>query len=166
MRNSDPRLPAHPGKLVAWIVAAALFAPAVALSASGFEIDCHNRGTAPAVEPIDDLDLTVVDLSTPETTLPEDAPLVVDADAGSAPVLNLGPRVATQVRDIFGASALEESLGASPLPDPRSATMAPLAEIVEDSNSGTPLVDAEGDSDDSLPYSPLRVHREMYRTDI
>ena len=113
---------------------------------------------------MDELDLTVVDLTTTDDAGLDDAPLVVDDEAGSAPVLDLGPRVATLVRDIFGFSELDEQF-ASP-DSPQDLTMAPLAENGEDSSTREALGQSEAESPEGLPYSPLRVHREMYRTDI
>lgn len=77
-----------------------------------------------------------------------------------APLLYLGPRVETIVRDVFGderdQGSGQESLGSAP--------MAPLADSGDDES---PLTgdDGEGSADDGT-YSPLSIHREMYRTDI
>lgn len=160
-----PSANAHTGRRLAALVATVFLAPAAALAASSFEIDCHQHRDAHATAESDltELDLTVVDLTTPDETAMKEAPLIVDDEAGAAPVLDLGPRVATLVRDIFGVSELDEAFGEPA--DPKDLTMAPLAENGDDSVSRETLPDSDADADD-LPYSPVRVHREMYRTDI
>jgi len=151
--------------LLSLIAGAGLLAPAAAVAASSFEIDCHGGSPeASADTSLEGLDLTVVDLATPDGAGLDDVPLVVDDEAGSAPILNLGPRVATLVRDIFGSSELDERFG-SPA-ESQDLAMPPLAENGEDATSREPLTEADAQSDEGLPYSPLRVHREMYRTDI
>lgn len=111
-----------------------------------------------------ELDINVADLTpTAEAELKE---LVGDRegdDESVAPHLYLGPRVASIVRDVFGESASAEAGGANPI----GVTMPPLAEVKNPepaaTSEKTPKEDAAGDDE---IYSPLRLQRQMYRTDI
>ncbi len=140
--------------------------PAAALAASGFEIDCNDHAPAAAAvdHSISELDLTVVDLTTPDKVAMDEAPLIVDEEAGNAPVLDLGPRVATLVKDVFGVSELDAEFEAAV--ESPEVPMAPLAENGDEVAGDEALGQGDIQSDDGLPYSPLRIHREMYRTDI
>ena len=87
------------------------------------------------------------------------------SDDTSAPHLYLGPRVATIVRDVFG----EEEPGSEKalLDDEPELTptsqVSPLADRTEPTSDAAVETLPESEEDG---YSPLRLHREMYRTDI
>jgi hypothetical protein len=140
-----------------------LFASSAAIAASSFEIDCGELGSprsAPA-DVTDKLDFRVVDLTSgAESGLDDLEGLTSADDASAAPHLYLGPRVANIVRDVFGDTN----------PDRPAAVAGPLGvglEALAESNRDTNEAAVETDvDDDDAPYSPLRIHREMYRTDI
>ena len=91
--------------------------------------------------------------------------LSVTDGASAAPHLYLGPRVATLVRDVFGD---EPASGESfkPAGGPLGTGLAPLAESSNRDDPALALDNENDDAADAETYSPLRIHREMYRTDI
>ena len=150
-------------RTVAALATAGLLAglPVAASAASGFHSDCGGRDQALDARSSDGdaLDISHVDL-TPEAEVPplDDSP----AAESSTPLLYLGPRVATIVRDVFGDEG-RDLADADTLP--ASVTVSPLAKspaAAGEQNSE----EVDGSALDEKPYSPLRIHQEMYRTDI
>lgn len=148
---------------VATLATAGLLAglPVTASAASGFHADCGGRDQVLEARSADRdaLDIAYVDL-TPEAEVPplDDSP----AAESSAPLLYLGPRVATIVRDVFG-DEYQELDDADTLP--ASIALSRLAKSpAASSNKSSDNADAA--ALDEQPYSPLRIHQEMYRTDI
>lgn len=135
-----------------------------ALAASNVLVDCDARqGVA---EP-GALNISTVDLKPHRDGEEDRDDLRVDDDASAAPVLRLGARVATIVRGVFGddasTPAAATGTGIETARVPLGTTMPPLA------GSREPVADPPVDEpvqDDLQPYSPIEVHREMYRTDI
>ena len=133
--------------------------PLAASAASGFHSDCSGKDAALTTESGERnaLDIAYVDL-TPEAEVPtiDDNSVVRET---SAPLLYLGPRVATIVRDVFGDEG-SELIESDTLP--AAATLSPIAK--------SPAAETGDEVDsaalDEQPYSPLRIHQEMYRTDI
>ncbi|MDX1480224.1 MAG: hypothetical protein R3315_01030 [Woeseiaceae bacterium] len=136
--------------------------PVAASAASGFHSDCGGRDAALQAESgdRDALDIAYVDLTAEAEVPPLDDNNV--ARETSAPLLFLGPRVATIVRDVFGDEA-EDLIESDTLP--AAATLPPVA---KSPTASAPVASDEVDSAalDEKPYSPLRIHQEMYRTDI
>ena len=141
---------------------------ATAIAASNLDINCmESSALNPGSDPETVLDIDVVDLTTSATADMQELRTparAVPGDETNAPHLYLGPRVATIVRDVFGE---EESTASDELTDTPELTpttqLSPLAERAE------PSSEQPEDSDMSIEeagYSPLRIHREMYRTDI
>ena len=142
---------------------------AAALGASTIGVDCESATDPLSAEvPDDGLSVSVVDLTDVDSSTGISAPLDDSRSAGqsAAPLLFLGPRVATIVEDVFGDAVAgdddmmrdEHSQAAS-----RSSSMAPLAESADEpSPTQSAKPDVGGDAHPALP----RVQREMYRTDI
>jgi len=196
-RSSLAKAPVIPGRrqiLLGALLLGVSFGASSAFAASGHDLatGAHASRSLVSSQATDDdypagrrdLDISVVDLSADDkstfgkATLDElelaREPLSSDADS-QAPLLFLGPRVATQVRDVFGddeaddASRLIDEPTGSAASAPRAEVpMAPLADSSDILKSVSPVIDASVDpatADDS-PYSAIRIYREMYRTDI
>ncbi len=140
---------------------------ATAIAASHLDINCMESTVLhPESDREEFLEISVVDLTTSATAeMPElgatDAAVIEDTNA---PHLYLGPRVATIVRDVFGEeeSSVSKELTERPELTPTSK-LSPLVERTD------PVPDPAEDStlsSEDAGYSPLRIHREMYRTDI
>ncbi len=141
---------------------------ATAIAASHLDINCMESAVLhPESERNALLEIDVVDLTTSASA---DMQELRSADAATptedtnAPHLYLGPRVATIVRDVFGDEepATDEELneGIEVTPTSRLSPLVERTEPTSDSVEDTSL-DPEATS-----YSPLQIHREMYRTDI
>jgi hypothetical protein len=131
-----------------------------ALAASNLVVDCDDRDVA---DRLDDLTITIVDLKPSDDENLDRDRLRLDDSTGNAPVLRLGTRVATIIRGVFGDEGTADSAnGKETVRPPLEASVTPLA------GSRSPLesTDDESADDDVQPYSPIEVHREMYRTDI
>lgn len=139
-------------------------------SAAGYSTPCDVRDTGPehakhVAEPT--LNITVVDLTDDAAADMKElnrAPTSADdATDKSAPLLFLAPRVETIVREVFAneEDAMDEDTGRSmpPLADVQEVELKPLATDEDDDVFEVFPSDVEG-------YSPLRIYREMYRTDI
>ncbi|MEM9404055.1 MAG: hypothetical protein AAGA44_16410 [Pseudomonadota bacterium] len=146
------------------------FGSASAIAASHLDVTCLEKGglaSGGAREAF--LDIDVVDLTTSASAdLPElrETGVAPSSDATNAPHLYLGPRVATIVRDVFnGEERRPDEMLLAEESDPTPATkLSPLAESSETAVDGA---SDDGDLDaETAGYSPLRIHREMYRTDI
>ena len=146
-----------------------LFGSAIA-SAAGYSTPCDVRDTGPAhakhvAEPT--LNITVVDLTDDAAADLKElnrAPTSADESAAnSAPLLFLAPRVETIVREVFSneEDAMDEDTGRAmpPLADVQEVELKPLTTDEEDDVFEVFPSEVEG-------YSPLRIYREMYRTDI
>ncbi len=140
---------------------------ATAIAASHLDINCMESTVLhPESEREELLEIDVVDLTTSATAeMPElgatDAVAMKDTNA---PHLYLGPRVATIVRDVFGE---EESAVAEELTDrPELTPASNLSPLVERTDPVPDPADDGALSSEEAGYSPLRIHREMYRTDI
>ena len=125
-----------------------------ALAASSLSLDCHGKKKDFMAEPAptSELSVNVVDLTDTETNLEQAAE---GDDESLAPLLYLAPRVASILDDVFEGDE-EDTAVTEP------ATMAPMAESSDDAAPVTT------EADDALTVQPalLRIHRQMYRTDI
>lgn len=142
-----------------------LLASAVA-GAAGYSAPCDSKAADENAKA--PLSISVVELTDEARSSLREARADVDDAASNAPPLFLGPRIESMVQDIFpedDAESLDEDASdTASKPD-----MAPLAET-----RGYPDFadrDAESDSAEDAAlteelYSPLRIYREMYRTDI
>ena len=168
----DTRLPGRPRntffELALSIVALAGASPA-GFAASVIEIDCNEEHPtlSRSITAADELDIRGIDLSAPTAaSLDAIEALSSSPDEGSAaPHLYLGPRVATIVRDVFGDDLPSEQ-PFDPVDSPLGVGPAPVADR---NHSDEPAISVDVDTDDAADpgaYSPLRIHREMYRTDI
>lgn len=124
-----------------------------ALAASSLSLDCHGKKKDFMAEPASasELSVNVVDLTDTEANLEQAAE---GDDESLAPLLYLAPRVASILDDVFEGE--EDTAVTEP------ATMAPMAESSDDAAAVTT------EADDTLTVQPalLRIHRQMYRTDI
>lgn len=132
-------------------------------SAAGYSAPCDVRKSSTASADSTALNITVVDLTEEASADLREMRDIKEATAddddaeSKAPPLYLAPRVESIVRQVFSETEADTA--------PTQA-MPPLA----DSHGSDVVHDAEEDDadyglDEPL-YSPLRIYREMYRTDI
>lgn len=167
MRQLFPaRSPGLPGRAQLALAAGVLaFLSGTAFAASSFDIACDDRVGIDASTPaLEELDISVVDLSTADDTSIAEPNLYPDDSDAATPRLNLGPRVATIVRDVFG-DEVDDRISEDERSD-RQTPIAPLAGSSQDRAPASPSLEADDESADSDAYSPVRIYRKMYRTDI
>lgn len=141
-----------------------VFLTGTAFAASSFDISCDDRVGIDASTPaLEELDISIVDLSTGDDTGIADPNLYPDDSDAATPRLNLGPRVATIVRDVFGDEA-DDRISE----DERADRQGPIAPLAGSSSQDRAPASLEADDEpaDSGAYSPVRIYRKMYRTDI
>jgi len=153
----------QPGRVLPTLLALASLAvcQSAAAASSPSVDDCPEaQRTLDAVaEPA--LALSVVDLGTDTVsdvaTLDRGDGEPVAVNGAPVPQLYLGPRVETLVRDVFGDMDVESE-------DTAGIPVSPLADS-GDIELEAPTGDREDEASDD-GYSPVRLYREMYRTDI
>ena len=164
MRDITPsRRNGRPGGAQLAVLAGMLiFLAGTALAASSIDIACDNRIGIDASTPmVDELDISVVDLKTrDDVDIAADPNLYGDDSDAATPILNLGPRVATIVRDVFGDADVGRDEG-----DEKSVREAPIAPLAGSSTQERAPAALEPDDEPVEPsgYSPLRIYRKMYR---
>ena len=157
--RSGPLGRAPGGALVTAVLLLGSAVSGTALAASSLNLDCAGKNhfmehSAHADElSASELSVNVVDLTDTDSnvSLAEEGP--DGSDESLAPLLYLAPRVASILEDVFDA---EEDAVEAP------TTLAPMAER---SDEDAPVVT---ETEDTLEVQPalLRIHRQMYRTDI
>ena len=141
---------------------------ATAIAASHLDINCmesavlHPDGERDGLLEIDVVDLTTSANADMQELRGTDAATATDDT--NAPHLYLGPRVATIVRDVFGD---EEPAANDELNEVIEVTpTSQLSPLVERNEQTPDSAEDTGVDSEEAGYSPLSIHREMYRTDI
>ena len=133
---------------------------AMALGANGFDINCDGKAKdfLDDAAPADELAISSVDLANGDgmDRLPGDA----DLDDTPAPMLFLGPRVASILKDVFA----DDTVRADTATDATAVRKAPMPPLADHSDEA-PETDADVAAE-AVPAILPRIQREMYRTDI